>query len=388
MEALHLNPLEALDDLDLAMQLLRQSYDRRMGEPTLDLHTKTCRAYLALLRSLPSIKAAVKDGMEAQARLQAVFENREIKATVTKEAEAHAGEGVLFCSNTSTLPITGLSKASKNPANFIGLHFFSPVDKMPLVEIITGKDTSQEALAKAFDYVVKIKKTPIVVNDSRGFFTSRVFGTFAMEGVSMLAEGLAPSSIEQAALQQGMPVGPLAVNDEVSLELGMHVREQTKKDYAAEGKTYPSHPADAVIDRMVGEFGRKGKAKGAGFYEYPEGGKKHLWSGLAEHFVKPEGKTPSDATFADMKDRLLYIQSIETIRCVEEKVLNTVADANIGSIMGIGAPPWTGGLLQYVNYVGLKKFAARANELADKYGERFRAPKLLLEMAEKGESFR
>ncbi len=318
--------------------------------------------------------------------IEAVFENRDLKAKVTQEAEANAVDGVLMCSNTSTLPITGLAKASKAPGNFIGLHFFSPVDKMPLVEIIVGKQTEDKALAWAIDYVFKIKKTPIVVNDSRGFFTSRVFGTFAMEGVAMLAEGLAPASIEQAAAQSGMPVGPLAVNDEVSLELGRHVREQTKKDYVAEGKTYQAHPADAVIDRMCDEFGRKGKAAGAGFYEYPKDGKKHLWSGLSA-FVNDAGKAPSAETFRDMKDRLVYIQSIETIRCLEENVLRSVSDANIGSIMGIGAPPWTGGLLQFVNYVGLKKFAERSKELAAKYGSRFEPPKLLLEMAEKGQRF-
>ena len=317
--------------------------------------------------------------------IEAVFENRDLKAKVTQEAEAAAIPGVLMCSNTSTLPITGLAKASKEPKNFIGLHFFSPVDKMPLVEIIMGKETSDAALAKALDYVFKIRKTPIVVNDSRGFFTSRVFGTFAMEGVAMLAEGLEPASIEQAALQNGSPVGPLAVNDEVSLELGRHVREQTKKDYAAEGKAYVAHPADSVIDRMCDEFNRKGKAAGAGFYEYPAGGKKHLWSGLSAAFVK--NAAPSEADFQDMKDRLLYIQSIETIRCLEEGVLRSVADANIGSIMGIGAPPWTGGLLQYVNYVGLRAFAQRSAELAKKYGDRFAPPKLLLDMAEKGETF-
>jgi len=318
--------------------------------------------------------------------IEAVFENRDLKATVTKEAEAKGAPGLLMCSNTSTLPITGLATASKDPKNFIGLHFFSPVDKMPLVEIIVGKETSDQALAWALDYVFKIKKTPIVVNDSRGFFTSRVFGTFLMEGVAMLGEGYPAASIEQAALQSGMPVGPIAVADEVSLELPRHARAQTIKDYAAEGKTYVAHPSDAVIDRMVDEFGRKGKAAGSGFYEYPADGKKHLWSGLSA-FAKAELAAPSADVFQDMKDRILFIQSIETIRCLEEGVLRSVEDANIGSIMGIGAPPWTGGLLQYVNYVGLRKFAARAKELEAKYGARFSPPKLLLEKAEKGERF-
>ena len=319
--------------------------------------------------------------------IEAVFESVSLKAKVTQEAEAAAAPGLLMCSNTSTLPITGLAKASKDATRFIGLHFFSPVDKMPLVEIIMGKETSDEALAMAFDYVVKIKKTPIVVNDSRGFFTSRVFGTFAMEGVSMLAEGFAANSIEQAALQVGMPVGPLAVNDEVSLELGRHVRAEIKKALEAEGKAYTATPADTVIDKMCVELNRKGRAAGGGFYDYPEGGKKNLWPGLKEHFQRADGGVPSPHQFQDLKDRLLYIQSIETIRCLEEKVLRSVADANIGSIMGIGAPPWTGGLLQFVNYVGLPEFVRRSEELAIKYGERFTPPKLLREMAASGKTF-
>jgi 3-hydroxyacyl-CoA dehydrogenase/enoyl-CoA hydratase/3-hydroxybutyryl-CoA epimerase len=234
--------------------------------------------------------------------------------------------------------------------------------------------------------VLKIKKTPIVVNDSRGFFTSRVFGTFVMEGVVMLAEGWHPSSIEQAALQNGFPVGPLAVNDEVSLELGRHVREQTKTDLAAEGKSLPPSAAEPVIDRLL-ELGRKGKAAGAGFYDYPPGGKKHLWPGLLAEFGKPERARPSDADFAEMKERLLYMPAIETIRCLEEGVLRQVADGNIGSIMGIGAPPWTGGFLQYVNHVGLRDFARRASELAKQHGPRFEPPRLLHEMAETGRTF-
>jgi 3-hydroxyacyl-CoA dehydrogenase/enoyl-CoA hydratase/3-hydroxybutyryl-CoA epimerase len=331
--------------------------------------------------------AEAKDLEGCDMVIEAVFENRELKAKVTAEAEAAVLPGALMCSNTSTLPITGLARASKAPKNFIGLHFFSPVDKMPLVEIITGAETSPEALAHAFDYVLKIKKTPIVVSDSRGFFTSRVFGTFAMEGIALLAEGWNAQSIEQAALQSGFPVGPLAVNDEVSLELGRHVREQTRKDLAAEGKSLPDHPANAVVDKMCGELGRKGKAAGAGFYEYPAGGKKHLWAGLVQNFGKPERARPSDADFADMKDRLLYMPAIETIRCLEEGVLHSVADANIGSVMGIGAPPWTGGFLQFVNYVGLRDFARRATELAAKHGARFSPPKLLIDMAETGRTF-
>ncbi len=319
--------------------------------------------------------------------IEAVFEDRAIKADVTKKAQAAADPEALMTSNTSTLPITGLAQAAKDATNFIGLHFFSPVDKMPLVEIIMGEKTSDEALAKAFDYVMAIKKTPIVVNDSRGFFTSRVFGTYCMEGVNMLAEGFNPLSIEQAALQAGMPIGPLGVLDEVNLELTRKVRAQTEKDLAAEGKTLPFDAAAPLIDRMLTEFKRPGKKEGVGFYDYPEGGKKVIWPGLFEHFVKADKRQPSEADFAEMQERILYRQAIESVRCYEEGVLRNVPDANIGSIFGIGFAPWTGGVLQYVNFIGLNEFIKRANELTAKFGERFTPPKLLLEMAEKGETF-
>ncbi|HWU67601.1 MAG TPA: 3-hydroxyacyl-CoA dehydrogenase NAD-binding domain-containing protein, partial [Stenotrophobium sp.] len=216
--------------------------------------------------------------------IEAVFEDRAIKADVTKKAEAVLGKDKVFASNTSTLPITGLAEASVRPKNFIGLHFFSPVDKMPLVEIIVGKKTSKEALARGFDFVQQIRKTPIVVNDSRGFYTSRCFATYPMEGMTLLAEGQHPRSIEMAGLQAGMPVGPLAVQDEVSLSLSMHVLEQTRKDYAAEGKTVPEHPGVKVIEKMCKELGRVGKKAGKGFYDYPQGAHKHLWPGLTQSF--------------------------------------------------------------------------------------------------------
>lgn len=318
--------------------------------------------------------------------IEAVFEDRGLKAKVTQLAEAAAPEA-LMASNTSTLPITGLAEASRNAKNFIGLHFFSPVDKMPLVEIICGKETSDEALAKAFDYVLQIKKTPIVVNDSRGFFTSRVFGTFCFEGINMLYEGYNPQSIEQAALQAGMPIGPLAVVDEVNMELTRKVRKQTEKDLAEEGKTLPADKAFIVVDKMIDEFKRPGKKDGAGFYEYPADGKKHIWPDLYKHFMKAEKSQPSPEEFAELKERLLYRQSIEAARCYEEGVLRNVPDANIGSIFGIGMAPWTGGQLQYINFIGLPEFVKRAKELATKHGERFDPPKLLIDMAAKGETF-
>lgn len=315
--------------------------------------------------------------------IEAVFENRELKAQVTKDAEAQLVDGGIMASNTSTLPITGLSEASKNAANFIGLHFFSPVDKMQLVEIIKGKNTSAETLARAFDYVLQIGKTPIVVNDSRGFFTSRVFGTFIQEGMRMLAEGVHPARIEMAALKAGMPVGPLAIQDEVSLTLTEHIGAQTRKDLEAEGQTLPETPVEGVVKKMIHEFGRKGKAAGAGFYEYPtDGGKKHLWSGLSV-WHKPEVQIAE----RELIERILFVQALDTVRCMQEGVLESVQDANIGSIFGIGFAPWTGGAIQYLNQYGLDKAVARAGELEAKYGERFAVPQLLKDKAAKGELF-
>ena len=313
--------------------------------------------------------------------IEAVFENRELKASVTQEAEAQLSAQAVFASNTSTLPITGLAQASERPENFIGLHFFSPVDKMPLVEIICGKKTSDETLALAYDYVQQMGKTPIVVNDSRGFYTSRVFSTFANEGIAMLGEGISAAAIENGAFLAGFPVGPLAVTDEVSLTLVEKIRKQTISDMEAEGKEYIHHPAETTVDKMV-SLHREGKLAGAGFYSYPDkelakGSKKQLWSGLKENFEKAD----RTIDLTEIKDRLLYIQAIETVRCLEENVLTSVRDANIGSIMGIGYPVWTGGSLQFINQTGLDAFIERAEQLHATCGERFSVPKLLKEMA-------
>ena len=298
-------------------------------------------------------------------------------------AEAAALPDAVIASNTSTLPITGLATAVQKQDKFIGLHFFSPVDKMPLVEIIRGAKTSDETLARGFDYVLQIKKTPIVVEDSRGFFTSRVFGTFTNEGIAMLGEGVSAAMIENEARKAGMPVGPLAISDEVSMSLMDHIRKQTVADLAAEGKSIPEHPAFAVIDLMLKEYKRPGKAAGGGFYDYPESGKKHLWPELKARFEKADAQISQE----DVRDRILFIQAIETVRCVEEGVLKSVADANIGSIFGIGFAAWTGGALQFINQYGVKDFVARAQYLAEQYGERFLPPALLLEKAAKGEGF-
>jgi 3-hydroxyacyl-CoA dehydrogenase / enoyl-CoA hydratase / 3-hydroxybutyryl-CoA epimerase len=299
--------------------------------------------------------------------IEAVFEQRALKAAVTREAEPMLAPGGVFASNTSTLPITGLAAASSAPERFIGLHFFSPVDKMQLVEIIRGKLTNDETVARAFDYVLAIGKTPIVVNDSRGFFTSRVFGTFVMEGVAMLAEGVPAPLIENAGLAAGMPVGPLAVLDETSLSLSVHVLDQTRKDMAAEEKTHQAGTGELLVERMVKEFNRPGRAGGGGFYDYPPDDKKHLWPGLKTHFEKPG----LHADFEELKDRLLFRQSIETARCLAEGVLTSTHDANIGSIFGIGFPAWTGGAMQFIYAIGVPKFLERAAQLAGRHGERF-----------------
>ncbi len=314
--------------------------------------------------------------------IEAVFEDRAIKADVTKKAEAVLGKDAVFASNTSTLPITGLAKASARPASFIGLHFFSPVDKMPLVEIIVGKETSPETLARGFDYVLQIGKTPIVVNDSRGFYTSRVFATYVMEGMALLAEGVHPRSVEAAGLKAGMPMPPLALQDEVSLSLSLHIGEQTRKDLEAEGKPVPRHPADAVLQKVGTEHGRVGKKAGKGFYDY-DGKEKSLWPELTQLFPTVE-QQPSQA---ELVDRLMFIQANEAARSYEEGVVRSVADANIGSIFGWGFAPFHGGALQFINALGARRFVERSRELEKKYGPRYAPAAVVVKMGESGGRF-
>jgi 3-hydroxyacyl-CoA dehydrogenase/enoyl-CoA hydratase/3-hydroxybutyryl-CoA epimerase len=333
-----------------------------------------------LARILPT--ADVSDLAGCDIVVEAVFEKRALKAAVTKEAEAVMLADGIMASNTSSLPITGLAEASVRPANFIGLHFFSPVDKMPLVEIICGRDTSPETLARSVDFCLQIRKTPIVVNDAPGFFTTRVIGTYVNEGLGMLAEGLNPQAIEMAASLAGFPVGTLAISDELNLTTMRNIRLAAEQDAEAAGKALPMSASTAVIDRMIDEFDRCGKLAGKGFYDYPSNGKKQLWSGLREAF----GGMGSCA-LEDMKDRFLFIQSLEAARCVQEGIIQSVGDANIGSIMGIGFPAWTGGVLQFINGYGVRAFVARAQELASRYGERFVPPAILVDMAEAEASF-
>lgn len=310
--------------------------------------------------------------------IEAVFENRELKATVTKDSEPLLASGGVFGSNTSTLPISGLAKASAKPENFIGIHFFSPVDKMQLVEIIMGKETSDYALALAMDYVKKIRKTPIVVNDFRGFYTSRVFGTYTSEGIELLKEGVNPVVIENVAKQIGMPVGPLAVSDEVALDLAYKISGAAVKDgvLAETDTTYQ-------VSKQFTEMGRLGKKAKAGFYEYPEGGKKHLWSGLAELFPVKAEQIASN----DIKQRLLYRQVLEAVKCKEEGVLRSNLEADLGSIFAWGFPAYLGGTLSFVDTVGIKTFVSECDRLADAYGERFRPTDKLRKMASVGVGF-
>ena len=301
--------------------------------------------------------------------IEAVFEQRALKAGVTKEAEPMLAAGGFFASNTSTLPISGLADASALPDKFVGIHFFSPVDKMKLVEIIRGAKTDDETVARAFDYVQALGKIPIVVNDSRGFYTSRTFGTFVMEGAAMLSEGIPAAVIENAGIQCGMPVGPLAVLDETALSLSVHVLDQTRADYAAEGKPYDPGAGPLLVERMVKQFQRPGRAGGGGFYSYPteKGARKFLWPQLKVLFEK----STLNWDLQEIKDRLLYRQAVETARCLSEGVLTTVHDANIGSIFGIGFPAWTGGAMQFIYGMGVTPFMQRADELADKFGDGF-----------------
>ncbi len=333
----------------------------------------------ALLSNIrPTTDYADLEGCELV--IEAVFENREIKAAVTAKTEAVISDTAIFASNTSTLPITGLAEASKRPESFIGLHFFSPVDKMPLVELIKGKKSSDEAIARGLDYIQQIRKTPIVVNDSPGFYTSRCFSTSTNEGMTMLAEGINPALIENAAKMAGLPVGPLAVMDEVTLDLAYKITMQTAADL---GDDYNFDSGFPVIRRFVEELDRKGKRFGAGFYEYPQGGKKYLWPGLAELYPLKEEQPPVQ----EVIDRLMVRQSLETARCFEEGVLDHPADADIGSIFGWGFPPWTGGTLSYIDSVGIKHFVAECDRMAQVYGPRFAVSDWLRQRAEQGEAF-
>ena len=363
-----------LKDVTLEAAQKGKSYSEKLEAKALERGKTTKEKSDALLAKITPT-ADAKDLKGVDFVIEAVFESQDLKHKVFQEIEDVVEPNAVLGSNTSTLPITGLATGVKRQEDFIGIHFFSPVDKMPLVEIIKGEKTSDEALARVFDYTLAIGKTPIVVNDSRGFYTSRVIGTFVNEALAMLGEGVEPASIEHAGSQAGYPAPPLQLSDELNLELMHKIAVATRKGVEDAGGTYAPHPAEAVVEKMI-EIGRPSRLSGAGFYEYVDGKRTQLWPGLREEFKSGSSKPP----LQDMIDRMLFAEALETQKCFDEGVINTTADANIGSIMGIGFPPWTGGAAQFVTgYPGGKAaFVARAKELAQRYGDRFNPPASLL----------
>jgi len=367
-------------DTTLAQAAHGKQYSAKLLQKNLERgKTTQAKADAHLARIKPTTDYADLAGCDLV--IEAVFENRAVKAEVTQKAAAAVSDNTVFASNTSTLPITNLASAYPHPTDFIGLHFFSPVDKMPLVEVIMGKQTTPKTLAKALDYVAQIRKTPIVVNDSPGFFTSRVFGTYVQEGDLMLAEGVLPALIENAAVQAGFPVGPLAISDEVTLELQLNVIEQNLADGQMQTVHLPR--VLVVLRKMVQELKRIGRRGGAGFYDYPVDGKKALWPALATHF--PISKQQPDVQ--EVKQRLLYIQALEAARCIEADVVTHAADADVGSILGIGFPAWTGGAVSFIDTVGLLAFVAECDRLTQLYGPRFAPSGWLRDKASRNECF-
>ncbi len=352
---------------------LRKQLDRQVEKGRMDAEKRD----RVLARITPTADFADLAG--ATMVVEAVFEDRAIKADVTRRAEAVLGPDAIFGTNTSTLPITGLAEASVRPASFIGVHFFSPVERMQLVEVIRGRQTSDRALASTLDFVRRIGKTPIVVNDSRGFYTSRVFGTYLTEGSAMLLEGVAPALIENAGRMAGMPMPPLQLADEVGLALMHQVREQTRKDL---GAALPDNPTARVLEVVVGKLGRTGRRDGKGFYDYA-GGEKALFPGLAEHFPL----AAAQPTAASLVERFLYTQALEAARCMEEGVLLAAEDADVGAVLGWGFAPYTGGPLSLIDTVGPARFVERAEALCAAHGPRFSPPKGLVEMAAAGRRF-
>jgi len=333
-----------------------------------------------LARITPSADYAALAGCDLV--VEAVFEDRAVKAEATRKAQAVVGSDVIFATNTSTLPIGSLSENSANPENFIGIHFFSPVDRMMLVEIIVSDKTGSRALATAMDFVRAIRKTPIVVNDCRGFYANRCVGNYLREAHLMLMEGVPAAMIENTARMAGMPVGPLALNDEVAIDLAWKILQATKKDLGADS----IDPAqEKLLEAMAVKEGRLGRKNGKGFYDYPEKGVKSLWPGLKR--IAAKALDPDAISAQDLKDRFLVIQALEAAKCVEEKVVTDPREADVGSILGFGFAPFTGGTLSYIDGMGAQKFVARAHALADKYGKRFTPCALLEKMAREGSNF-
>lgn len=352
-----------LKDLSMDIANKGKGYSEQLLDKAISRGRSTAEKKQALLELIkPSTSYDVLK--DCDLIIEAVIEDRKIKAQVTQETEKVISADAIFSSNTSTLPITGLAEESSRPDQFIGLHFFSPVDKMPLVEIIMGEKTNEKALALCMDYVLSIGKTPIIVNDGRGFFTSRVFTTYISEGIKLLTEGVPPALIENAGKQAGMPVGPLAVADEVSIDLIYHILKQTVEDLGIESVDKDTYETARLF---VEDKGRLGRKSGKGFYEYPEKGQKHLSPELKNIFSKEDPQL----AFEDIKNRLLFIQTLETVKCLEEKVLTNVEDGDVGSILGFGFPAYTGGALSLIELLGIQEFQKQCSHLASHYGERF-----------------
>jgi 3-hydroxyacyl-CoA dehydrogenase/enoyl-CoA hydratase/3-hydroxybutyryl-CoA epimerase len=366
-----------LKDVDLGRAEEGRAYAERALNKQVAAGKRTeADAAAVLARITPA--GEVADLADADLVIEAVFEDPDLKAQVFGEVAGVVAPDALLASNTSTLPITGLARAVDRPQDFIGLHFFSPAERMELVEIIVGEQTSDATLAKAFDVVLQLGKTPIVVGDGRGFFTSRVILTRLLEAAAMLGEGIAPASIEQASVQAGYPVGTLALLDELTLTLPHKIFGQFREEARRSGAEFTEHPGDAVLEALI-EAGRPGRAAGAGFYEYADGRRAGLWPGLEEWFGP--GRPATD--LRELIDRLLFAEALETARCLESGLLRSTADANVGSLLGIGFPAWTGGAAQFVaGYPGgTAAFVGRARELAGAHGTRFSPPESLLEQA-------
>ena len=368
-----------LMDVDLAAaERGKAGIAKRLNDSVTKGRLAADKAERTLALITPSSDYAALRG--AQLVVEAVFEDRNIKSKVIGAVDEILGPNAVLASNTSTLPISGLASYSKRAKNFIGLHFFSPVDRMPLVEIIRGKKTSDATLARALDFVQRLRKTPIVVNDSRGFFTSRFFGSYVNEGIAMVGEGVAPALIENTARMLGMPVGPLAVQDEVGLDLAVSVTRQTKADLGDAWQPGTSYP---IVEKLSAGLGRHGRKSGGGFYDYPQGGKKQLWSGLSDIW---RARDPQPEV-GEVRRRMLFIQLIEAIKCMQEGVLEYAADGDVGAVFGVGFPAYTGGPFSYVDHLGAARVLRECNELAKRYGGRFKAPRLLREMARDGKRF-
>ncbi len=354
--------------------------DRLISSQIAKGRARTADKEALLARITPSADYAQLKGCDLV--IEAVFEDRAVKEEATRQAQAIVGPDVIFASNTSTLPITSLAATSVKPENFIGVHFFSPVEKMMLTEIIMGQKTGAKALAVAMDFVRAIKKTPIVVNDCRGFYVNRCVGAYMVEAHAMVMEGVAPAMIENAAKMAGMPVGPLALNDEVGIDLSWKIIEAAKADLGANAV----NPAQAkLIEAMAVTQGRYGRKNGKGFYDYPASGPKSLWPGLAR--IAGERLDPDAVSVKDLKDRFLFTVALEAARCMEEGIVTDPREADVGSILGFGYAPYSGGALSFIDGMGSRAFVARAHELAEKYGPQFEPPQKLAQMAERGETF-